>query len=25
MVDAQGEAWLLVLDARGWWAHGRYD
>ena len=25
VVDAQGEAWLLVLDARGWWAHGRYD
>jgi protein ImuB len=25
VVDASGEAWLLVLDARGWWAHGRYD
>jgi protein ImuB len=25
VVDATGEAWLLVLDARGWWAHGRYD
>lgn len=25
VVDAQGEAWLLVLDSRGWWAHGRYD
>jgi protein ImuB len=25
VVDAQGEAWLLVLDGRGWWAHGRYD
>jgi len=25
MVDALGEAWLLVLDSRGWWAHGRYD
>lgn len=25
VVDAQGEAWLLVLDERGWWAHGRYD
>ncbi|MEO8529238.1 MAG: DNA polymerase Y family protein [Pseudolysinimonas sp.] len=25
MVDASGEAWLLVLDTRGWWAHGRYD
>lgn len=25
MVDSAGEAWLLVLDARGWWAHGRYD
>lgn len=25
MVDASGEAWLLVLDAGGWWAHGRYD
>ncbi len=25
MVDASGEAWLLVLDDRGWWAHGRYD
>jgi protein ImuB len=25
MVDTQGEAWLLVLDTRGWWAHGRYD
>jgi protein ImuB len=25
MVDVHGEAWLLVLDARGWWAHGRYD
>lgn len=25
VVDASGEAWLLVLDSRGWWAHGRYD
>lgn len=25
VVDTHGEAWLLVLDARGWWAHGRYD
>ncbi len=25
VVDVQGEAWLLVLDSRGWWAHGRYD
>jgi protein ImuB len=25
MVDTSGEAWLLVLDTRGWWAHGRYD
>lgn len=25
VVDVHGEAWLLVLDARGWWAHGRYD
>ena len=25
VVDAHGEAWLLVLDERGWWAHGRYD
>ncbi len=25
MVDTFGEAWLLVLDTRGWWAHGRYD
>lgn len=25
VVDAGGEAWLLVLDERGWWAHGRYD
>lgn len=25
VVDAAGEAWLLVLDERGWWAHGRYD
>ncbi|MBX3195989.1 MAG: DNA polymerase Y family protein [Microbacteriaceae bacterium] len=24
-VDAGGEAWLLVLDAEGWWAHGHYD
>lgn len=25
VVDTEGEAWLLVLDPRGWWAHGRYD
>lgn len=25
VVDTEGEAWLLVLDARGWWAEGRYD
>lgn len=25
VVDTSGEAWLLVLDDRGWWAHGRYD
>jgi protein ImuB len=25
VVDASGEAWLLVLDSQGWWAHGRYD
>lgn len=25
VVDATGEAWLLVLDSRGWWTHGRYD
>jgi len=25
VVDAQGEAWLLVLDGEGWWATGRYD
>lgn len=25
VVDARGEAWLLVLDAGGWWAEGRYD
>lgn len=24
-VDASGCAWLLVLDAEGWWAEGRYD
>ncbi|AYF99021.1 DNA polymerase Y family protein [Protaetiibacter intestinalis] len=24
-VDATGCAWLLVLDAEGWWAEGRYD
>lgn len=24
-VDEGGEAWLLVLDERGWWAEGRYD
>ncbi len=25
MVDSSGEAWLVVLDDRGWWAEGRYD
>jgi protein ImuB len=25
VVDTAGEAWLVVLDARGWWAEGRYD
>ncbi len=25
VVDTEGEAWLLVLDDRGWWAEGRYD
>ena len=25
VVDGQGSAWLLVLDAEGWWAEGRYD
>jgi protein ImuB len=25
MVDADGTAWLLLLDARGWWAEARYD
>jgi protein ImuB len=25
VVDAEGEAWLLVLDGEGWWAAGRYD
>jgi protein ImuB len=25
VVDAQGCAWLLVLDGEGWWAEGRYD
>lgn len=25
VVDSSGEAWLLVLDTRGWWAHARYD
>ena len=24
-VDTTGCAWLLVLDAEGWWAEGRYD
>ena len=24
-VDASGCAWLLVRDAEGWWAEGRYD
>jgi protein ImuB len=24
-VDAEGVAWLLVLDDSGWWAEGRYD
>ncbi|WP_167050928.1 DNA polymerase Y family protein [Salinibacterium sp. ZJ77] len=24
-VDSTGCAWLLVLDAEGWWAEGRYD
>lgn len=24
-VDGEGVAWLLVLDAVGWWAEGRYD
>ncbi|MBI5161858.1 MAG: DNA polymerase Y family protein [Micrococcales bacterium] len=25
VVDATGEAWLLVQDDGGWWAEGRYD
>jgi protein ImuB len=25
VVDGAGMAWLLVLDAEGWWAEGRYD
>ncbi|WBU38562.1 DNA polymerase Y family protein [Homoserinibacter sp. YIM 151385] len=25
LVDAEGAAWLLVLDDSGWWAEGRYD
>jgi protein ImuB len=25
VVDTSGEAWLLVLDADGWWAEGHYD
>lgn len=25
VVDGAGMAWLLVLDADGWWAEGRYD
>lgn len=25
VVDAEGAAWLLVLDDSGWWAEGRYD
>lgn len=25
VVDTEGMAWLLVLDAEGWWAEGRYD
>ena len=25
VVDAQGCAWLLVLDGEGWWTEGRYD
>jgi protein ImuB len=25
VVDAEGMAWLLVLDGEGWWAEGRYD
>ncbi len=25
IVDAEGVAWLLVLDEAGWWAEGRYD
>lgn len=24
-VDGEGVAWLLALDAEGWWAEGRYD
>jgi protein ImuB len=24
-VDSTGCAWLLVLDAGGWWAEARYD
>jgi len=24
-VDTDGIAWLLALDAEGWWAEGRYD
>ena len=25
VVDTDGTAWLLSLDAEGWWAEGRYD
>lgn len=25
VVDGEGMAWLLVLDAGGWWAEARYD
>jgi protein ImuB len=25
VVDSEGIAWLLSLDAEGWWAEGRYD
>jgi protein ImuB len=25
VVDSDGIAWLLSLDAEGWWAEGRYD
>lgn len=25
VVDAEGTAWLLLLDAQGWWAEARYD